>query len=163
MPYNDEIEQTIVGDFKRLWATNFLDDLSIEVRDVRFANGVIGKVVVYNMEERQRVKIVDYVGTEEGRPVEDRRGAEERSSCRSGSTRSSIRACIRRVAGVVREVYAEKGYQFAEVKPEVKADRGRAEAGERHLPHHRRAEGQDPRGRVRRQQGDQRRQAAPAR
>ena len=30
---------------------------------MRFSNGVIGKVVVYNMEERQRVKIVDYVGT----------------------------------------------------------------------------------------------------
>ena len=46
MPYNDETEQTIVADFKRLWATSFLDDLSIEVRDVRLENGVIGKVVV---------------------------------------------------------------------------------------------------------------------
>ena len=64
VPYNEETEQTIVADFKRLWATNFLDDLSIEVRDVRFENGVIGKVVVYNMEERQRVKIVDYVGSD---------------------------------------------------------------------------------------------------
>ena len=72
--------------------TNFLDDLVVEVRDVRFSNGVIGKVVVYNMEERQRVKIVDYVGTEEGRPVEDRREAEEEASSRSGSTRSSIPA-----------------------------------------------------------------------
>ena len=27
VPYNDDTEQTIVGDFKRLWATNFLDDL----------------------------------------------------------------------------------------------------------------------------------------
>ena len=38
-------EQIIIGDHKRLWATNFLDDLSAEVHDVRFANGVIGKVV----------------------------------------------------------------------------------------------------------------------
>src|SRR5688572_20960741 len=28
-PYNDQAEQTIVADHKRLWATNFLDDLSI--------------------------------------------------------------------------------------------------------------------------------------
>ena len=35
------------------------------MRDVRFENGVIGKVIVYNMEERQRVKIVDYVGSKE--------------------------------------------------------------------------------------------------
>ena len=32
--------------------------------DYRFANGVIGKIVVYNMEERQRVKIVDYEGNQ---------------------------------------------------------------------------------------------------
>ena len=64
VPYNDETEQAIVADFKRLWATNFLDDLSIEVRDVRFENGVIGKVILYNMEERQRVKIVDYIGSD---------------------------------------------------------------------------------------------------
>ena len=31
--------------------------------DYVFANGVVGKMVVYNMEERQRVKIVDYVGS----------------------------------------------------------------------------------------------------
>jgi hypothetical protein len=54
-PYTDDTERTIIADFKRLWGTNFLDDLSAEVRDVRFSNGVIGKVVVYNMEERQRV------------------------------------------------------------------------------------------------------------
>ena len=27
VPYTEETEQAIVGDFKRLWATNFLDDL----------------------------------------------------------------------------------------------------------------------------------------
>src|SRR5687767_7880004 len=29
VPYTEQIEQIILGDFKRLWATNFLDDLSI--------------------------------------------------------------------------------------------------------------------------------------
>ena len=67
VPYNDDVEQIAIDDFKRLWATNFLDDLSIEVARRPLPNGVIGKVVVYNMEERQRVKIVDYVGLEEGR------------------------------------------------------------------------------------------------
>jgi hypothetical protein len=61
--YNESVQQIGLSDFKRLWATNFLDDLQIEVHDVRYANGVLGKVLVYNMEERQRVKIVDYVGT----------------------------------------------------------------------------------------------------
>ena len=62
-PYDDSAEKIILDDFKRLWATNFLDNLSIDVRDYTFPNGVVGKIVVYNMEERQRVKIVDYVGS----------------------------------------------------------------------------------------------------
>ena len=63
VPYDEKVEQVILGDFKRLWATNFLDDLAIDIQDYKFANGVIGKMVVYDMEERQRVKIVDYVGS----------------------------------------------------------------------------------------------------
>jgi hypothetical protein len=59
VPYNEEV---VLADFKRLWATNFLDNLWVEVKDVPFENGVAGKHVIYNLEERQRVKIVDYVG-----------------------------------------------------------------------------------------------------
>ena len=36
--YDQATEQTMLSDFKRLWATNFLDDLSIEVTDQTFAN-----------------------------------------------------------------------------------------------------------------------------
>src|SRR5262249_21656882 len=61
--YDDETEKVILEDFKRLWATKFLDNLWIDVKDYRFPNGTIGKIVTYNMEERQRVKIVDYVGS----------------------------------------------------------------------------------------------------
>ena len=63
MPYDEAAEQTLRDDFKRLWGTNFLDNLWIEVLDDPFANGVIGKLVIFNMEERQRVKIVDYTGS----------------------------------------------------------------------------------------------------
>ena len=65
VPYTEETEATLKQDFKRLWATGFLDDLSIETFDYTFANGVIGKVVLYDMEERQRVKVVDYAGTKQ--------------------------------------------------------------------------------------------------
>jgi hypothetical protein len=56
-------EDTVLEDFKRLWGTNFLDDLWIEVKDAPYDNGVVGKHIIFNMEERRRVKIVDYVGT----------------------------------------------------------------------------------------------------
>ena len=63
IPYDDTTEKTLLNDFKSLWGTKFLDNLWIDVSDYRFPNGTIGKVVAYNMEERQRVKIVDYVGS----------------------------------------------------------------------------------------------------
>ncbi len=90
---------------------------------MRFSNGVIGKVVVYNMEERQRVKIVDYVGTEKvDQSKIDEKLKEKQLQIRLDSFIDP--GLIRRVAGVVREVYAEKGYQFAEVKPEIKEVEG---------------------------------------
>ena len=61
--YDDKAETTIEEDFRRLWGTNFLDNLWVDVSDYKFGNGTVGKIVTYNMEERQRVKIVDYVGS----------------------------------------------------------------------------------------------------
>ncbi|MFL6281428.1 MAG: outer membrane protein assembly factor [Vicinamibacterales bacterium] len=121
--YDDSVQQVALGDFKRLWATNFLDDLAIDVRDVRYANGVLGKVLVYNMEERQRVKIVDYVGTDKV----DTSKIEEALKAKSISIRLDSfidPGLIRRVSGVVHDVYAEKGYEFVEVKPEIKPIEG---------------------------------------
>ena len=119
VPYTDQIEQVVLADFKRLWATNFLDDLSIDVRDVDLGNGVVGKLVIYNMEERQRIKIVDYVGSDKV----DQSAIEEELKKRGINLRIDSfidPGLVRRVAGIVREVYGEKGYQFAEVKPTTK-------------------------------------------
>ena len=103
--------------------TNFLDDLAAEVRDVRFSNGVIGKVVVYNMEERQRVKIVDYVGT---RKVDqskiDDKLKEKQLQIRLDSFID--RACCVGLPASSARSTRRKGYQFAEVKPEVKEVEG---------------------------------------
>jgi hypothetical protein len=49
VPYDQKIEQVMLADFKRLWATNFLDDLSVETYDYPFSNGVVGKVILYNI------------------------------------------------------------------------------------------------------------------
>jgi outer membrane protein insertion porin family len=119
VPYTEESEQIILRDFKTLWATTFLDDLSIEVLDVDWGNGVIGKLVVYHMEERQRIKIVDYEGLSKvsQSDIEDAL-KKESISIRLDSFIDP--AVIRRVTGVVRQVYAEKGFQYADIRPEVK-------------------------------------------
>ena len=76
-------------------------------------------MVVYDMEERQRVKIVDY----EGLKKVDQSKIEEALKEKSITIRLDSfidPGLIRRVTGVVRELYAAEGYQFAEVKPEIK-------------------------------------------
>jgi outer membrane protein insertion porin family len=119
VPFDDKIEQVILGDFKRLWATNFLDDLAVDIQDYKFSNGVVGKMIVYDMEERQRVKIVDYVGSKK---VEQSKIDEElkKKNLRIALDSFIDQGLIRKVAGVVRDMYAEKGYEYAEVKPEIK-------------------------------------------
>jgi outer membrane protein insertion porin family len=119
IPYTDDTEAQIVKDFKALWGTNFLDDLSAETYDYVFANGVVGKVILYNMEERQRVKIVDYVGSKK---VEQSKIDEELKKQNIQIRLDSFidEGLVRRVAGVVHDLYAEKGYEYAEVKPEIK-------------------------------------------
>ena len=71
------------------------------------------------MEERQRVKIVDYIGSDKV----DQSKIEEELRDKGIQIRLDSfidPGLIRRVAGIVREQYAAKGYMFAEVKPEMK-------------------------------------------
>jgi outer membrane protein insertion porin family len=116
-PYNEAAEQTFIGDHKRLWATNFLDDLKIESYDFPFSNGVIGKVVVYELEERQRIKNTIY---NEGTKVIEQAKVEERLRELGITIRLDSfvdQATEKRVANVIREMMVEKGYQEAKVEP----------------------------------------------
>ncbi len=117
--YDDTTEQTMLADFKRLWATNFLDDLSIEVTDHTFPNGTVGKMVVYHMEERERIKIVDYRDSDgESISIIKRTDIDDKLRERTIEMRlDSFRddGTIRRVEGVLRELMAEKGFSNAEV------------------------------------------------
>jgi outer membrane protein insertion porin family len=119
VPYNDETEKTILEDFHRLWNTNFLDNLWIDVEDYHFSNGVIGKMVTYNMEERQRVKIVDYVGSKklDTSKIDDKL-KENNATVRLDSFIDP--GLVRKVEGIVRDMLKEKGFQFAEVTHEIK-------------------------------------------
>ena len=118
VPYTAETETIIRGDFQRLWDTGFLDDLWIEVVDEPWPNGVIGKRVIFNFEERERIKIVTFEGSEE---VD--RGDIETAMQENGlgiRVDSFIdEGLIRRVKSLVRFMFADKGYQFAEIDHEV--------------------------------------------
>ena len=113
-PYN---EQTVLEDFHRLWNTNFLDDLKIDVKDAPYENGVMGKHITYIMEERERIKIVDYQGTKAIQQSKiDETLRDKGIQIRLDSFIDQ--ALVRRVAGVVSDMMAEKGYQQATVVPE---------------------------------------------
>src|SRR5918999_1527226 len=108
--YDETTEQTMREDFRRLWATGFLNDLSIDVQDYTFSNGVVGKLITYNMEERERVKIVTYEGI---KPIGDRAKVDEQLRARAIELRLDSfvdNGTIRRIETVLREMMAEKGF-----------------------------------------------------
>ena len=114
VPWNEEAEEQLREDFRRLWATNFLDDLAIEVIDTPFPNGVVGKHVRIRMEERQRVKVVEYVGSDKLESTKvDERLREINNVIRLDSFIDPGQ--IRRVETVIRELLAEEGYLDAQV------------------------------------------------
>src|SRR4249919_389061 len=123
VPYDDSSEKIIEDDFHRLWNTNFLDNIWIDVSDYKFPNGTIGKVVTYNMEERQRVKIVDYVGSKK---IEVSKIDEKLKDANAQIRLDSFidPALVRKVEGIVRDMLREKGFQFANVTHEIKEVQG---------------------------------------
>ncbi len=118
VPYTSEIEEIILEDFQRLWSTEFLDDISIEVVDDPFENGVEGARVIFNLEERQRVKIVRYTGSEEFDRGEIEEKLEEAGLEIRLDTFIDPRL-ISQVEAAVRQLYSDGGYQFTEISHEI--------------------------------------------
>src|ERR1700681_827486 len=120
MPYDEAAEKTAIEDFHRLWGTTFLDNVSVETRDYTFSNGVIGKMVIYNMEERQRIKFgPDFTGTKEIDTTKiDEKLKELNMQVRLDTFLDA--GLVKKVAGIVQDMMKEKGFQNATVTPEVK-------------------------------------------
>jgi outer membrane protein insertion porin family len=117
--YDESSEKTIRDDFQRLWGTNFLDNISVETQDYAFSNGVQGKIVVYNLEERQRVKIVDYTGSKKVETTKiDEKLKEANAQIRLDTFIDP--GLVKKVEGIVRDLMKEKGFQFANVTHEIK-------------------------------------------
>lgn len=118
VPYDEQAEKTIREDFLRLWNTNFLDNLSVSKREYTFPNGVVGVMVTYDMEERQRVKIVDYKGSKQ---IEESKIDEKLKELKLEiRTDSFIDAgLVKKVANVVQDFMKDKGFQAATVTPQI--------------------------------------------
>jgi outer membrane protein insertion porin family len=116
--YDDSVEQLMREDFTRLYNTNFLDNISIETQDYTFSNGVIGKILLYHMEERQRVKIVTY---EHSKKFEDTKIDEKLKELGAEIRLDTFidAALLKKSSGIIRDMMREKGFQFAEVRPEI--------------------------------------------
>ena len=148
-------ERKLREDFRRLWDTGFLDDLQIEVVD-----GPQGKVVRFKVTERKRIQIVDYRGSKDltTSNIEDelkKRDAQVKIDTFYDPAKA------RKVEAIIKEMLAQKGRPFATRQARGQEHRGLRPAAL--VRDRRRAQGEGPRDRLRRQRGLRRRQAARAR
>lgn len=114
VPYDERARETIRDDFKQLWATSFLEDLRIEATDYLFTNGVVGKLITYHLEERERVKVIRY----EGSSQLSRSAIDETLDKRNLRLRADSfldQSVIARVKAAVRGMMADQGFANAEV------------------------------------------------
>ena len=108
-------ERRLKDDFRRLWATGFLDDLVLQAVD-----GPKGKVVVFQVQERKRIQIVDYRGSKEltTSNIEDKL-KEKDAAIKIDTFYDPGKA--RKVEEIIRQLLAEKGRPFGSVKHDAKA------------------------------------------
>ena len=117
-PDDEAAARVIHEDFIRLWGTGFLDNLWIERQPYIFSNGVVGQLITYHLEERQHIKIVDYVGT---KALETSKINERLKDAMAAIRLDTIvdPALVKKVASLVRDMLKEKGFQNAQVTPEI--------------------------------------------
>ena len=120
VPYD---EDSLQADFYRLWGTNFLDNLWIEVIDEPFENGVKARHVIFHIEERPRLKAVDYLPKEGTKTTVDISKIED--TLRDQNIHVNLdtfvdEATIRKVKGVIRQIYSDKGYNDVGIETTLK-------------------------------------------
>jgi outer membrane protein insertion porin family len=108
-------ELHLKDDFRRLWATGFLDNLVLQAVD-----GPKGKIVVFQVQERKRIQIVDYRGSKEltNTNIEDKL-KEKDAAIKIDSFYDPGKA--RKVEEIIRQMLADKGRPFGTVKHDAKA------------------------------------------
>ena len=102
-------------DFRRLWDTGFVDDLSIDVQDTPAG----GKVVTFVVSERKRIQIVDFRGSKalSKTTIEDE--LKKKDAALKIDTFYDL-GKARHIEHILKEMLAEKGRPFATVKHDAK-------------------------------------------
>jgi outer membrane protein insertion porin family len=102
-------------DFRRLWDTGFVDDLSIDVQDTPTG----GKVVTFVVSERKRIQIVDFRGSKAltKSTIEDE--LKKKDAALKIDTFYDL-GKARHVEHILKEMLEEKGRPFATVKHDAK-------------------------------------------
>ena len=124
VPYDEAEIAALNADFWGLWKTTFLDNLWIEVIDEPFENGTPAKHIVFHIEERARIRAVDYVAWPGTKTTVDISKIEEK--LRDTEVHLAIdsfvdESTIRRVKGTIRELYSAKGYNDVKIEHDLKA------------------------------------------
>jgi outer membrane protein insertion porin family len=108
-------ERRLREDFRRLWDTGFVDDLSIDVRD----SPTGGKIVTFRVNERKRIQIVDYRGIKALTTTNIEDELKKREAGLKIDTFYDL-GKAKHVETIIKEMLAEKGRPFATVRHEAK-------------------------------------------
>ncbi len=108
-------EMRLKEDFRRLWETGFLDDLSVDVQTSPSG----GKVVIFVVNERKRIEIVDYRGSKalSKTTIEDE--LKKKDAALKVDTFYDV-GKAKRVETILREMLAEKGRPFSTVRHDAR-------------------------------------------
>ncbi len=108
-------ERRLRDDFRRLWDTGFLENMVLDVRDTPR-----GKLVVFQVQERKRVQVIDYRGSK----VLTTSNIEEELKKKEVALKIDTFYDLgkaRRVEAVIKQMLVDKGRPFGTVKHDSKA------------------------------------------
>jgi outer membrane protein insertion porin family len=107
-------ERRLRDDFRRVWETGFLDDMSLDVSEQPD-----GKHVTFLVRERKRIQVVDYRGSKAltSTNIEDK--LKEKDAQLRIDTFYDV-AKARHVEAVIKEALSEKGRPFATVRHDAR-------------------------------------------
>ncbi len=103
------------SNIQRLWDRDLIDDISVEALPATGANNSPGVRLVVSLKERPRISSVEYKGLKRisEADLKDKLSGERVELTEGGPLNLGE---LYRVKGVIEEMYAEKGYRFAQAE-----------------------------------------------